>query len=156
MYSYKQVADVIRTARKSKGWTQVQLAEACKMHIAFVTRLEGGSDKNVTLNTLVKLAEGMGLHFSINMSETPYEKRVYVKSTEEDQNERAAKARARRLMSQVITTTKDADKVLTGKWAGRYSTTRVVQPDGEVEVIFDFDMADEELLDAFLNGELTA
>lgn len=154
MYSYKHVADAIRTARKAMCMTQVQLAEACNMHIAFITRLEGSADKNVTLNTLAKVAAGMGLRLDIQLTEEPYEKRSFLEPEIEDLLEKTVKHEAKRMAQQVTEAAKDP-AYREGKWSGRYTRRVIEDANGETSIAFDFDVTDDELMDAFMNGEFT-
>ena len=59
------IADRIRELRKTKGWTQQQLAEKTRLSFNAITKIEQGLAKSPTLNTLTKLADV----FSVGLDE---------------------------------------------------------------------------------------
>lgn len=59
------MAASIREARKSKGWTQVQLSIAAGVSLRFISDLEAGA--NVTVNTLSRVMRALDLdHIEID------------------------------------------------------------------------------------------
>jgi transcriptional regulator with XRE-family HTH domain len=57
----EMISDRIRALRKSKGWTQQQLAEKTRLSFNAVTKIEQGLAKSPTLRTLTKLADVFGI-----------------------------------------------------------------------------------------------
>lgn len=53
----------LRALRKARGWTLDQAAEAADMDYQHIQKIEGGK-LNVTLVTLVRLAEGLGVELA--------------------------------------------------------------------------------------------
>ena len=59
----KALGERVRAARKARGWTLDQTAEAANMDYQHIQKIEAGK-LNVTLVTLVRLAEGLGVEMS--------------------------------------------------------------------------------------------
>ena len=59
----RSLAAVLRSLRKTKGWSQDQLAERAFMHRSYVADLERAS-RNPSVRTLVKLADALGVPIS--------------------------------------------------------------------------------------------
>lgn len=55
-----RLGSAIRTSRLATGWSQERFADAISMHRAYYSAIERG-EKNITLGTLVRLANGLGL-----------------------------------------------------------------------------------------------
>ena len=51
----------IKKLREEANLTPTQLAERSKLSLAFISKLEGGGYKSLSLRTCKKLAEGLGL-----------------------------------------------------------------------------------------------
>lgn len=58
--SAKKLGLRIKELREERGWTQVQCADYSGFHYSYVGHLESG-DKNVTLATIDKIADGFGI-----------------------------------------------------------------------------------------------
>lgn len=56
----KLMGQRIRQLRKSKGWTQQQLAEKSQMDYKYLGGIERG-ERNVTIDNLEKIASGFGM-----------------------------------------------------------------------------------------------
>ena len=56
----ESVGKRIRELRKSKSWTQEQLAEAASLHYSYIGGVERG-DRNISLETLEKIVTALGL-----------------------------------------------------------------------------------------------
>lgn len=56
----KLMGQRIRQLRKSKGWTQQQLAERSQMDYKYLGGIERG-ERNVTIDNLEKIASGFGV-----------------------------------------------------------------------------------------------
>lgn len=54
-----RIGRLIADLRKSKGWTQAQLAEHCGLQQAHIARIETGR-YSVGLDTLAQIAEALG------------------------------------------------------------------------------------------------
>ena len=52
---------MIKRIRKSKGLTQMQLAERAKVSQAYIAMLEADEKCNPTLNTLKRIAKALGV-----------------------------------------------------------------------------------------------
>ncbi|MCY2951325.1 MAG: helix-turn-helix transcriptional regulator [Planctomycetota bacterium] len=50
----------VRRLRKSRGWTQEQLAARCRMHWTYVGGIERG-ERNPTLRIIASLAKALGV-----------------------------------------------------------------------------------------------
>ncbi|MEU2603206.1 helix-turn-helix domain-containing protein [Streptomyces albus] len=57
---WKRLADAIRAARKQKGWTQVQLADAADVSEATVQNLESGTTRRNVPTSLPKVERALG------------------------------------------------------------------------------------------------
>ncbi len=55
--------DVIREARKKRGWSQVELAEQAGVSRPTIARIEGNNDVNTA--TIAKIAQVLGLTFEL-------------------------------------------------------------------------------------------
>ncbi|WP_264737341.1 helix-turn-helix domain-containing protein [Cytobacillus firmus] len=55
------VGNKVRVVRKSKELTQEELAEKCGLQYTYIGGIERG-ERNVSLQTLEKLAEGLNVH----------------------------------------------------------------------------------------------
>jgi len=51
------ISERIRELRKTRGWTQQQLAEKTRLSFNAITKIEQGLAKSPTLRTLTKLAD---------------------------------------------------------------------------------------------------
>lgn len=51
----------IRAARKARGLTQEELGKLCDMKKETISRLENGERDNIQLDTLDRLADGLGV-----------------------------------------------------------------------------------------------
>ena len=58
--SAKQLGLRIKALREERGWTQQECATYLDFHYSTIGHLESG-DRNVTLATLEKIAEGFGI-----------------------------------------------------------------------------------------------
>ena len=56
----KPFGDHLRNLRKARGLTQESLAQQCQMYAPYLGEIERG-EKNPTLITLQKLADGLGI-----------------------------------------------------------------------------------------------
>ncbi|OJT19342.1 hypothetical protein BO221_37125 [Archangium sp. Cb G35] len=54
------MAAAVRRLREEKGWTQEEAAHRCQMTTRLLQRVEG-EDVNLTLTTLARLCEGLGV-----------------------------------------------------------------------------------------------
>lgn len=59
---HEEVAERIRTARESRGWTQEQLAFHADLAVKTVWTAEGGK-RPVTAKTLRRLGDALGIDF---------------------------------------------------------------------------------------------
>lgn len=59
MSEIAEVSRRIRTARKARGWTQQQLADAAALHRMQITKIESGHGLSVP--SLVRLADAFGV-----------------------------------------------------------------------------------------------
>jgi len=64
----KQIGDEIRKARKSKGWTQVELAKMANFSQQTISFVEKGYT-NISVKTLKRIADMVGLRITIERSE---------------------------------------------------------------------------------------
>ena len=55
--------DVIREARKKRGWSQVDLSEKAGVSRPTIARVEGNND--VTTATIAKIAQALGLKLEL-------------------------------------------------------------------------------------------
>jgi len=55
-----RLGDAIRAKRKAKGLSQEGFADQIRMHRAYFAAIERG-EKNLTVGTLMRVAEGLGL-----------------------------------------------------------------------------------------------
>ncbi|MDD5109421.1 MAG: helix-turn-helix transcriptional regulator [Candidatus Omnitrophica bacterium] len=55
------IGEQIKKFRKKKGWSQQKLAEESGLSFNTITRIEQGIGDSPTLNTLVKLADVLGV-----------------------------------------------------------------------------------------------
>ena len=62
------VARNIRRLRQAKGWSQERLASECDLHRTYVGAIER-CERNITLETLQRLAEGLGCTAGFLISE---------------------------------------------------------------------------------------
>lgn len=60
--------------RKAKKWTQLQLAEELGLDIAYISRIERG-EKNISLSTVVKIADLLGLEVTFGKYKLSKEKK---------------------------------------------------------------------------------
>lgn len=51
----------IKAARKARGLTQKELGKLCRMEKETISRLENGERDNIQLDTLDRLADGLGV-----------------------------------------------------------------------------------------------
>jgi transcriptional regulator with XRE-family HTH domain len=58
--SLKSLGERIRDLRKARGWSQERFADVCGVHRTYMGHLERG-EKNVSFNTLVRLADALGI-----------------------------------------------------------------------------------------------
>lgn len=76
--------------RKAKKWTQMQLAEELGLDIAYISRIERG-EKNVSLSTVVKIAELLGFEVTFGKYRLSKDKKSdlrKVRVAEDDKNRR--------------------------------------------------------------------
>lgn len=66
--SLKQLGERIRDLRKARGWSQERFADVCGVHRTYMGHLERG-EKNVSFNTLVRLADALGITLSELLAE---------------------------------------------------------------------------------------
>ncbi|MEZ7755374.1 helix-turn-helix transcriptional regulator [Microbacterium paraoxydans] len=59
--------DVIREARKAKGWSQIELGEAAGLSRPTIARIEANND--VTTATIAKVASALGLKLELRQDE---------------------------------------------------------------------------------------
>ena len=62
------VARNIRRLRQAKGWSQERLASECDLHRTYVGAIER-CERNITLETLHRLADGLGCTAGFLISE---------------------------------------------------------------------------------------
>lgn len=60
----------IRLTRRERGISRKKLAETIGMHVGNYAKIERGS-KNVTYDTLLRIADGLGLDLTIGFEERP-------------------------------------------------------------------------------------
>ena len=65
----KPIADKIKSVRKGKGYTQSELARKLKVSQQVISRIENGNE-NISLGTLKKIADAMGVEVRIEIGET--------------------------------------------------------------------------------------
>jgi transcriptional regulator with XRE-family HTH domain len=58
----------LRALRKKRGWSQEEMAEECGLHRTYVGAIERG-ERNVTLDTLTRLAHALGVESAELISE---------------------------------------------------------------------------------------
>jgi len=63
---FKEIAGKIKTTRKQKGISQKLLAKKLKVSQQVISRIESG-EENMSLNTLNKIANGLGARLSVNI-----------------------------------------------------------------------------------------
>jgi transcriptional regulator with XRE-family HTH domain len=74
--SLKQLGERIRDLRKARGWSQERFADISSVHRTYMGHLERG-EKNVSFNTLVKLADALGITLPELLAEgAPLKKRA--------------------------------------------------------------------------------
>jgi HTH-type transcriptional regulator/antitoxin HipB len=66
----KQLGAVIRTARKEKGWRQVDLARQASMRQQLISDLENGASSS-RLDTILKLLAALDLDLSVTDRRAP-------------------------------------------------------------------------------------
>jgi transcriptional regulator with XRE-family HTH domain len=66
--SLKLLGERIRDLRKARGWSQERFADVCGVHRTYMGHLERG-EKNVSFNTLVRLADALGITLSELLAE---------------------------------------------------------------------------------------
>jgi transcriptional regulator with XRE-family HTH domain len=57
--------------RDKRGLTQVQLAEAAKVSVSMVSKIESGQRRNVSLDTIEKLADALSISVHQLIEQTP-------------------------------------------------------------------------------------
>ena len=55
------LSDSVKKLRKSKGWSQQKLAEKAGLSFNTVSKIEQGFAKQPTMQTLIKLADALGI-----------------------------------------------------------------------------------------------
>ena len=68
--SGKQLGAVIRTARKKKGWRQVDLARRASMRQQLISDLENGVSAS-RLDTILKVLAALDLDLSVTARQAP-------------------------------------------------------------------------------------
>jgi transcriptional regulator with XRE-family HTH domain len=66
--------EALHEIRKAKKWTQLQLAEELGLDIAYISRIERG-EKNISLSTVVKIADLLGLEVTFGKYKLSKEKK---------------------------------------------------------------------------------
>lgn len=61
----------LRALRLKRGWSQELMAEKCGLHRTYVGAIERG-ERNVTLDTLQRLASALGVTSAELISERPF------------------------------------------------------------------------------------
>jgi UDP-N-acetylglucosamine 1-carboxyvinyltransferase len=64
-----ELGDAIRRARRERGISRAKLAESIGMHPVNYAKIEQGK-KNVTYETLFRIADGLGLQLTISIGQT--------------------------------------------------------------------------------------
>lgn len=67
MYKVNRLGELLRRLRKERGISQLQLADGAKVNSSVVHRAERGG--NATLETWIKLFEGLGYCLSFDVQE---------------------------------------------------------------------------------------
>ena len=62
MQAVARLADNLRRARRAAGLSQLELSKRAGVGAATIARIEAGEIDNPRVNTLVKLAEVLGIH----------------------------------------------------------------------------------------------
>lgn len=57
------VGERIRNLRKSRGWSQEELAARCKLHTTYIGQVERG-EKSVTIKNLERIVQALNTDFS--------------------------------------------------------------------------------------------
>jgi transcriptional regulator with XRE-family HTH domain len=52
---------ILKVLRKNKGWSQQKLAEKAGLSYVTITKIEQGRAKEPTIQTMVKLADALGV-----------------------------------------------------------------------------------------------
>jgi HTH-type transcriptional regulator, competence development regulator len=71
------LGEYIRVARRARGISRKKLADTIGMHVGNYARIEQGK-KNVTYETLLRIADGLGVDLSVEFLEkrTPRKKKA--------------------------------------------------------------------------------
>lgn len=64
-----ELGQVIRNARRSRGWSQAELSERARVSRPTVARIEGGDDVNTV--TLMKVTEALGVSLELRPRASP-------------------------------------------------------------------------------------
>jgi transcriptional regulator with XRE-family HTH domain len=64
----RQLGQRIQALRKARGWSQEKFADVCGVHRTYMGHIERG-EKNVSFNTLVRLADALGITVSELLSD---------------------------------------------------------------------------------------
>jgi transcriptional regulator with XRE-family HTH domain len=59
----RRLGERIRKLRDNKGWSQEEFADSCEINRSYMGRIERG-ELNLTLDTLRKVAKGLGVSVS--------------------------------------------------------------------------------------------
>ncbi|HKW74464.1 MAG TPA: helix-turn-helix transcriptional regulator [Terriglobales bacterium] len=59
----RRLGERIRKLRDKKGWSQEEFADSCEVNRSYMGRIERG-ELNLTLDTVKKVAEGLGISVS--------------------------------------------------------------------------------------------
>ena len=65
-----RLATNVRAARLAREWSQEEAAHRCSMSTRLFQQIEAGS-ANLTLTTIARLAEGLGLDASVLLASSP-------------------------------------------------------------------------------------
>lgn len=57
------VGERIRNLRKSRGWSQEELASRCKLHTTYIGQVERG-EKSITIKNLERIVQALNTDFS--------------------------------------------------------------------------------------------
>ncbi|OGI00676.1 MAG: hypothetical protein A2Y25_10440 [Candidatus Melainabacteria bacterium GWF2_37_15] len=58
---YKIIGERIKKLRQENGFTQAELAERCNLSVSYISYIESAKDKKASLESLVKLADNLGV-----------------------------------------------------------------------------------------------
>jgi XRE family transcriptional regulator, regulator of sulfur utilization len=70
-----ELGEHIRAARKEQGISRAKLAELIEMHPGNYARIERGK-KNLTIDTLLRIAEGLSMDLTVVFDRRPSRKRT--------------------------------------------------------------------------------